>query len=423
MKYKELFGKLKAEGEEGDYIIVSGFANYNAPDDVQERLDPKSMDDSRFKKNPVMLYNHQKDYPVGDVIEYEKRDDGIFIKRARISKSDVPQIKFVRDLVLEGILKGFSVGFMGGDSEKDPQNDKGYLTKNWKWFELSIVPLPMQADSLLSVSKAYNDKMVTCKTLSEARIMTLTLKGAEIAALIAGSTADMDDATKQDAYTRICEIAGCTPEELSSVVTGDLQQPSEEQIMAISEVLGIPLENLQSAAETDSKIMDEQPAPEPEAEPEEKEAVGGMSECVSEKIPKLIAEGKPQEQAIAIAISMCSDEKGCSPSELTDKEWESFAALASECASKAVDAPEHPEQTETKSMDTQDNLMIQLLQGIQNSLGGIATQIESLNQLMTAYLGTKHEEEPEAEDVEEQEMKGLIAEAKGISDRLKSLLG
>jgi HK97 family phage portal protein len=41
-------------------------------------------------------------------------------------------------------------------------------------------------------------------------------------------------------------------------------------------------------------------------QPEQKDA---LSDCVSEKIPKLIAEGYPQDQAVAIAYSMCAEGK------------------------------------------------------------------------------------------------------------------
>lgn len=45
---------------------------------------------------------------------------------------------------------------------------------------------------------------------------------------------------------------------------------------------------------------------EPMPEPERKDA---LSDCVSEKIPKLLDEGYPQDQAVAIAYSMCRDGK------------------------------------------------------------------------------------------------------------------
>jgi HK97 family phage portal protein len=48
---------------------------------------------------------------------------------------------------------------------------------------------------------------------------------------------------------------------------------------------------------------------EPPMLPTQTEQKDALSDCVSEKIPKLIAEGYPQDQAVAIAYSMCAEGK------------------------------------------------------------------------------------------------------------------
>jgi HK97 family phage portal protein len=63
---------------------------------------------------------------------------------------------------------------------------------------------------------------------------------------------------------------------------------------------------------------------EPMYEPDRKDA---LSDCVSEKIPKLLDEGYPQDQAVAIAYSMCRDGKSLEE-----------AATSLDIASKAFDA-------------------------------------------------------------------------------------
>ena len=63
---------------------------------------------------------------------------------------------------------------------------------------------------------------------------------------------------------------------------------------------------------------------EPMPEPERKDA---LSDCVSEKIPKLLDEGYPQDQAVAIAYSMCREGKSLEE-----------AATSLGIASKAFDA-------------------------------------------------------------------------------------
>ncbi len=58
----------------------------------------------------------------------------------------------------------------------------------------------------------------------------------------------------------------------------------------------------ESAGGTQSAALTFEPTPEPETK-------DALSDCVSEKIPKLIDEGYPQDQAVAIAYSMCSEGK------------------------------------------------------------------------------------------------------------------
>ena len=62
-----------------------------------------------------------------------------------------------------------------------------------------------------------------------------------------------------------------------------------------------PLDGLVGPLDT-APDLDEPPEP----QPERKDA---LSDCVSEKVAKLIAEGYPQDQAVAIAYSMCAEGK------------------------------------------------------------------------------------------------------------------
>lgn len=485
LKYKACFGRFKtiSEDKESDgYVYIKGYANYSAPDEVNERLDPMSVDATRFQKNSPLLYNHDPALIVGDVMEWESRENGIFIKKARISKSEVPQVKYVRDLVLEGILKGLSVGFSDGDTEKDPLNPKGFLTKNWKWFELSIVPLPMQADSLLSVQKSFNSQLGKCKNLSEARIMTLKLKGAAVAALIAPVLEQMDTDTKNEAMLLICEQSGCTQEELNNIITGETTSVPEPQLAAIGSVLGISPEDLGAANATDSKSLSEQPKEQseeknvPEEKPEsatelpedsktmepeeseeseesktmepeeseESDSLKEMNTCVSEKITALIAEGQPQDQAVAMAIAMCSEEKGCAPSALSEKQWSDYTALAVKAAQDSEASqnfdPEKKEEEksgvkiEKKTYDTQDNPTMIQMQAMNATLGSIANKIDSLLQLLVTYMSLDEKKPEQSDDslenlsmVEsdshsEKETKSLLAEARALNMRLKSYL-
>lgn len=438
MKYKACAGKIKSITEDEDHVIVEGYANYSMPDDSKERLDPQSMDDSRYVDNPILLFNHKPENVIGKTLSWERKPDGVYVKCA-ISKSAHGTVSYVRDLVKEGILKAFSVGFSGGQTEKDLEHAGSFLTKNWKLHELSIVPIPMQAQSTFSVTKAFNDKILKCKTLSEARIMTLSIKGAAVAAVVAPVLEKLDDSLKQESLMKICEIAGCQESDLLGVLSGDVIEVPDNVLTALSSVLGIPAEDLKTANETDAIAGEKEQEPIPvtndETKPEEplkpamSKAGQDMNECVSAKIAVLIKEGKPKDQAVAQAISMCSQEKGCSPSDLSDDDWAHFLSLPVEETNE-----KEPATVTTKAeinpsngpIDTGDNLHIQLLQSQLQMLGALAVKMDSLLQLVSEYL-TKEVVE-DAKEVQEDSapelvpMKSLIKESRELNARLKSYL-
>ncbi len=141
--------KAKANGS----IYIEGYSNYNVPDRGFERVEPKGGRFDNYKKNPIILFDHGKDpafgsMPVGRAIEIEARDDGLYTK-AYISNSKTEKISAIRDLVEEGILKTFSIGFDPLHDEKD--GDGVRVITDFELIEQSIVPIPMNQDSTFSV--------------------------------------------------------------------------------------------------------------------------------------------------------------------------------------------------------------------------------------------------------------------------------
>lgn len=449
IKYKAALGTIKAMTEDENYVFIEGYANFSQPDDVKERLDPMTMDDTRYVDNPVLLFNHNTEYVIGKSISWEKKADGVFVKCA-ISKSTHPDISYVRDLVKEGILKAFSVGFSGGDTEKDAQYPDAFFTKNWKWHELSIVPIPMQAQSLFSTTtKSYGENLRSCKTLLEARVMTLKLKGANVAAMIATTLDPMDPAMKTEALNKIVEVSQASKEQVASVISGDMAEVPEALLGALASVLGLNAEELKAAAAKDAAPPTEEPKAVPPVKPEEKptetvvpqeqvkpeekpadpkkpalsKTAEQIQACVSSKVPELMKGGASQEEATAMAVSQCSQEKGCAPSDLTDSDWGEFLGM------------KHGEDSLTKKevmTNTGDNLHIQLMQQTVQMLGSIANKMDTMTELIKTYLATEvttdvQEQSQEAVTVDtaanaDNAVKALIREATELNSRLKSYL-
>lgn len=128
----------------------------------KELVAPQAIMDSwqSYSKNPVILYNHRKDYGVIGMMEevemgeYEK-PDGTKIQavfgRARIDSGEEAIVRKIR----KGMLKAFSIGFIAKGAIKEGRGDDAYLKfTNIEWIETSVVDIPASPNALFNVSKS-----------------------------------------------------------------------------------------------------------------------------------------------------------------------------------------------------------------------------------------------------------------------------
>lgn len=149
-----------------DDFIIEGFASTGTVDRDQDIVEPSAFRDSldMYMKNPILCYMHDWASPIGKVIDarivepeqrmlvngknVDNKDGGLYI-RATISKS-VPEI---RQLIKEGVLKAFSIGFMIKDAMFDEVEERRRI-KDIELYEISVVSIPSNRESLFSMSKA-----------------------------------------------------------------------------------------------------------------------------------------------------------------------------------------------------------------------------------------------------------------------------
>lgn len=150
---------FEVKSKKNGSIVVAGFANAATIDRAEEIIDPKAWRLDNYKKNPIILFDHGMDLafgslPVGKAIKVEPREEGLYCE-VEISNSKTEKITAVRDLVEEGILKTFSVGFDPKNSAKE-ENIKRITDA--ELLEISFVPIPMNQDSTFSMlSKSLSD--------------------------------------------------------------------------------------------------------------------------------------------------------------------------------------------------------------------------------------------------------------------------
>tara|TARA_S200002703_G_scaffold34458_1_gene29809 strand:- start:9985 stop:12042 length:2058 start_codon:yes stop_codon:yes gene_type:complete len=104
-----------------------------------------------FEKNPIILFNHDYNKPIGRATGLKVTDNGLELK-AKISKSAPDH---VAQLVKEGILGAFSVGFRVKDADYLSETD-GLKIKDAELFEVSVVSVPCNQAATFSLAKSFD---------------------------------------------------------------------------------------------------------------------------------------------------------------------------------------------------------------------------------------------------------------------------
>jgi len=133
-------------------ITIEGYAS---TDDVDRQGDivPASVwkkGIQNYLKNPVILAYHDHSEPVGRMVEHRVDGKGLWIK-ARISSAATEVFNLVKD----GILTAFSIGFRIVDAEYDAAKEL-FVVKELELHEISVVSVPANQNTLFSLSKAFD---------------------------------------------------------------------------------------------------------------------------------------------------------------------------------------------------------------------------------------------------------------------------
>lgn len=238
-------------------VVIEGWANRATVDRGNDLINKDAWDLENFKKIPMILFNHDKDKPIGKALGIEATDDGLYIK-AQISKSQDPFVSYVRDMISEGILNAFSVGFNSKNAAKDSTGVNEITSA--ELYEVSVVTLPMNQDSTFTISK----KDLTGMSYSEAKKKVLVNKGANFAAAIQGALDEHANANdkfdKTTVLATIAEACGMTSDELGKVIAGN-SEPTDECVTACANGLGLDHDKLSEVATSDKAKVAEDKKP------------------------------------------------------------------------------------------------------------------------------------------------------------------
>jgi HK97 family phage prohead protease/HK97 family phage major capsid protein len=131
-------------------LHVEGYASVAVPDRAGDLIPTAVWDKgmSNYLKNPILLAYHDHEKPAGRIVEHRVDSRGLWIK-GRISKASE-----IYELVKDGILSAFSVGFRIGDAEFDSVSGL-FVVKELELLEISVVAVPCNQDTLFNLSKSF----------------------------------------------------------------------------------------------------------------------------------------------------------------------------------------------------------------------------------------------------------------------------
>ena len=144
--------KALDENEDGS-VNIKGYASTSDQDRAGDIVDPTAWSKGgigNYENNPIILFNHDYHNPIGKTTELGVDERGLKIK-GKISKSAGK----VSELIKEGVLGAFSVGFRVTDADYIEETD-GYRIKDAELFEISVVSVPANQAATFSVAKAFD---------------------------------------------------------------------------------------------------------------------------------------------------------------------------------------------------------------------------------------------------------------------------
>lgn len=436
--------EIKSVSDNGASVKIKGWANKAVVDRGMDliKMDAWSLDN--FKKNPMMLFNHDMSKPVGKWDVIEPREEGLYVE-GTLSKSKDPMVSYVRDMVSEGIINSLSVGFNCNDAESI---DSVNHIKSAELFEVSLVAIPMNQDSQFELSQKAFKKM----SYKDARAQVLETKGAKSVARILDAM-EQNGSEKEAIIQAVAEKAESTPEEVGQCLSGDCQM-SDKILSAFAEILGIDM----------AELKEDKPDEEKPIEAQEKDL--GEQALIAIKIPKdkvanaedaakwasengfsgdnikeegdffvvyqadpenfVDIEEQPQENGAIALVGVPKDEEQ-NQEDLGSDEGESEEDMAAEEKTKQAGEGAAAPAVQPKA---DDNPMLEVLRQMNTSLAMLVGKFDGLSEQLSKLVPAQEpmKQEPieqtqvsEEEPASEELVKALLKRVEGIDNLVKNL--
>ena len=153
-KILHIASTFKSHESDDGGVMIRGMASTNHSDRAGDVIAAEAWTKGgleNFQNNPVILFNHDYDKPIGRATGVKVTDSGLELE-AKISKAAPAN---VAQLVKDGVLGAFSVGFKVKDADYIKETD-GLMIKDAELFEVSVVSVPCNQAATFSLSKSFD---------------------------------------------------------------------------------------------------------------------------------------------------------------------------------------------------------------------------------------------------------------------------
>jgi HK97 family phage prohead protease len=153
-KIFNLTSTFKALENDDGSVMIRGMASTADFDRAGDSISAEAWQKGglkNFEKNPIILFNHDYDRPIGRATAIKAGSNGLELE-CKISKSAHGN---VAELVKDGVLGAFSVGFRVKDADYIKETD-GLMIKDAELFEVSVVSVPCNQAATFSLAKSFD---------------------------------------------------------------------------------------------------------------------------------------------------------------------------------------------------------------------------------------------------------------------------
>ena len=153
-KIFNLTSTFKALESDDGSVMIRGMASTADFDRAGDSISAEAWQKGglkNFEKNPIILFNHDYDRPIGRATGMKAGPNGLELE-CKISKNAPGN---VAELVKDGVLGAFSVGFRVKDADYIKETD-GLMIKDAELFEVSVVSVPCNQSATFSLSKSFD---------------------------------------------------------------------------------------------------------------------------------------------------------------------------------------------------------------------------------------------------------------------------